>query len=126
MEALAKKFQGQVRFVFVYCQEHHPDREFTPHPSMYAKIIPALKQTANRAEREERAREFRRQMKGSVRRILIDEDDDSGYSKVQVAYNAQLGARVIVVDTRGQIVRRDGSVPDLEKHLHELLADVSR
>jgi hypothetical protein len=126
MEALAEKFQGQVRFVFVYCQEHHPNQEFTPNPLMYAKIIPALKQTANRAEREEHAREFRRQMKGSVRRILIDEDDDSGYSEVQVAYSAQLVARVVVVDTRGQIVRRDGSVPDLEKHLHELLSGVSR
>jgi hypothetical protein len=103
MEALAKKYRGRARFVFVYTQEHHANRAFLPPPQMGLQPIPTLDRTADRFERTQRARDFRTLMHGRVRPILVDEDDEEGFTRVQNAYDARYAARLVVVDQHGMI-----------------------
>jgi len=126
MEALAKKLQGKVQFVFIYGQEHHPNQELDGLPGSRIKVnIPALPPTRNRAEREQRAREFRRRMKGEVRRFLIDEDEDggSGFGKVQHLYKAQLAARIVAINHDRHLITVAGAI-DLQNRLPELFPEL--
>jgi hypothetical protein len=125
LDRLAKKYRDKIQFVFVYCQEFHPSRgEYPIPPAMGSGVIPDLGQIANRAEREERARDFRRLMKGSFRRILVDEDDVGLFSLVQNTYKARVGAHIILVDTNGRIVRNEMGVraTELEMWLQDFWA----
>jgi hypothetical protein len=126
MEALAKKLQGKVQFVFIYGQEHHPNQEMDGFPGSKIKVhIPALPPTLTRDEREQRAREFRGLRKGGVRRFLIDEDEDGGEGpgKVQCLYKAQRAARIVVID-RNRRLRTVAEVVDLQNRLRELFPEL--
>lgn len=96
-------------------------------PGSPIEVIPALAPTLDRAERELRAREFRRLMKGGVRRILIDEDGDGedGFSRVQCLYHAKRsGGRILLID-RGRRVTIVSNPDQLYRRLSGLFPAVA-
>jgi hypothetical protein len=121
MEALATQWQGKAQFVFVYGMEHHPNTDDLPLPLPDSRPIPVLDQPANQAARIARTRAFLKEMGGSTRRFLVDEDTRTG-SKAEELYGAGRSARVVVVDTRGQIAfyKSEVVVSELEKCLRSL------
>ena len=120
-DALAEKYRGRVEFLFVYCQEVHPEgeRDMSVRPQVPAfQGLPPLTRTRGWEERAERARLFR-DWTGTTRRILVDED---GPESVSDRYGG-FGARLIVVDTRGRVAWRSGGLPaELDRVLADLLA----
>jgi thiol-disulfide isomerase/thioredoxin len=101
MKSLARKYDGKVEFVIVYCKEAHPGMKMK---SMTGQgDLPILEQTNNRQERVERAARFGREMK-IPQRILVDED---GENSIQEMYS-DLPNQTIVVDVNG-VVRSMGS-----------------
>jgi hypothetical protein len=118
-DGLMEKYQGRVEFLFVYCQEAHPEgegdmcvRSMTP----ALEDLPPLTRTRSWEERAERARLFRDWTK-TPRRILVDED---GPESVSARYGG-FGDRLIVVDTQGRIAWRSGG---LTGQLDQVLADL--
>lgn len=123
---MAKKLQSKVQFVFVYAQEIHPNQERNALPGSPVDVIPALSPTINRAEREQRAFEFRRSMKGGVRRLLVDEGGiGGGVTKIQRLYHAEnLGSCFFVIDRNRRIAAK-GDVDCLEKRLLEIFPELA-
>jgi hypothetical protein len=119
MSALAKQLQGQVQFVFVYCQEFHPHQEAS---GPAARDESLLKQSESHADREKRARQFQRLAESDARRILVDEDGTDGFTRVQSAYHAYFHARTFIVDRGERIVwiKNMAEAADVEKALAEL------
>lgn len=116
-----------MQFVFVYTQENHPDQAMHVPPGSPVDATPVLSLTTNRAEREQRARKFRRTMKGGARRILVDEDgDEEGmFTKAQCLYHMKsLGGRIFVIDHNRRIKAVSG-IDRLEKQLLELYPDLA-
>jgi thiol-disulfide isomerase/thioredoxin len=97
MEKLAKKYQGKVEFVLVYCQESHPEGELgeIPRRTRGHKPIP---QPRTVAERRQVAQQFREDT-GVARQILID---GFGENSAQRLYGAG-SASVVVIDSDGLI-----------------------
>jgi thiol-disulfide isomerase/thioredoxin len=93
-EALAKKYQGKVDFVFVYCQEFHPD---APAGSTVGATVEGPTRTWD--ERAARAKAFR-DSQASARRVLVDED---GTRSVGEIYGNRPNP-LIVVGPDGQII----------------------
>jgi hypothetical protein len=127
LEALAKKLQGKVQFAFVYTQEIHPNQPMDALPGSPVELLPALSSTRNRAEREQRASEFCRSMKGGIRRILVDEDGDGkgGHTRVQCLYHMKsIGGRNFEID-RDRRVAATGTIDLLEKQLLEAFPDLA-
>ena len=115
-----------MQFLFVYGQEAHPNQEMDGLPGGKYKVhVPALTPTHTRTERAQRAQEFRRQMKGGVRRFLIDEDEDGsdGFGKVQCLYNARYSARIVVIDRNRRLITV-AEIVDLQKRLLELFPEL--
>jgi thiol-disulfide isomerase/thioredoxin len=99
MKTLARKYEGKIEFVIIYCREAHPEMR-----SMEATgDLPVLDQTNNREERADRATRFGREMK-VPQRILVDED---GEDSIQQRYG-ELPNQTIVVDVTG-VVRSMGN-----------------
>jgi hypothetical protein len=125
MEDLAKKYQGRAQFLFIYGREAHADSSQTL-ASFQAEghLFPdSLRQTQDRTERAEYAAYFRRQMKGGVRRILVDED---GENNVQAKYLA--GVRLLVLVDRNQRIVLSSQylpLPLLDETLQRLLQEGS-
>jgi thiol-disulfide isomerase/thioredoxin len=120
MKSLARKYNGKVEFVIVYCKEAHPGmkmKSMTGHGD-----LPVLEQTNSFQERVERAARFGREMK-IPQRILVDED---GENSIQEMYS-DLPNQTIVVDVSG-VVRSMGSTDprNLDLLLRESLSQAAR
>jgi hypothetical protein len=93
-EAVARKYRDRAEFVFVYCQEAHPDA-----PALSTAAGPLAGPTRTWAERAARARTFH-DVHQSVRRALVDED---GEGSVAQRYGGRLN-HLVVIGTDGRIV----------------------
>jgi hypothetical protein len=107
----------------VYGKEYHPNQPPSP-TSLGSRVIPTLDEPGDQAGRARRARAFIEEMGGSVRRFLLDADAPGPGGAVQQLYGAGAVARIVVVDTQGQVAfsKTGLVVPELEKCLQGMLA----
>ena len=96
MKTLARKYDGKIEFVIIYCREAHPGMKMKSMGGV--GDLPLLEQTNNREERAERAARFGREMK-IPQRILVDEDGDDS---IQQRYG-EWPNQTIVVDVTGVV-----------------------
>jgi hypothetical protein len=105
-DTLARRYRGQILFLFVYCQETHPEGENDMNPRTQVaafRDLPPLTRTRTWAERAARARLFREWTK-TPRRVLVDED---GAGSAFQRYGG-FGNVIVVVDRQGRIALRTG------------------
>lgn len=102
MDALAKKYEGSVDFVFIYCDDQHA-------------MLPAPAET--REERAEHAREFRRLAKAR-KQVLVDQLGDAGVKRLYKI----MGNAVFVIDREGGVAAKMANASSLilEKELQAL------
>lgn len=103
MDALAKKYEGTVDFVFIYCDDRH------------AFATPA----ETPEERVQRARSFR-ELTSARKLVLIDGFGDQGVKRLYAAH----GDSAFIIDQHGRVAAKMGTAkpPVLEKLLQELLS----
>src|SRR5438552_6598301 len=94
MSALAKKYQGQVEFLFIYCREAHPDDEDKGNGPRPARK--PIRQAQTLDDRRATAQMFCDDLKLS-RRILLDE---FGEDSVQRVYGGENPTIVVAADGR--------------------------
>ena len=97
MDALARKYEGQAEFLFVYCREAHPNQPGMQ-PLMGKEELPVLPQTQQGEDRAGRARSYC-SVKQPTARVLVDVD---GAGSVQDLYGGGQN-QVIVIDAAGRV-----------------------
>jgi hypothetical protein len=90
MDAVARKYQGRVEFLFIYVRESHPDQGL-PSAGKPRDRTP-IRQPATLEERTALARRFCEEMR-VTRRILVD---DFGQRSVQRAYGGRDNPTIVL------------------------------